>query len=262
MENVRGAEAVVAVLDELIWMFTEYELPFWAAALAADRLRVLAGDDDAYPIIRYRLNHRDGLSQVWVAFGDRDLNRRLDVLRSSLSELTVEEPAEVEKSEPLSPPEYGERTVDDPGPDPVFFARDFVRGTLLDNGDGTFLRSTWTILWYDEHLRFRPVVRVWKHCVPVSVEEYRSIRAACYGWWITLFGTPAAIVGIVLLGVPEGVYGFIAILGFILMTIAAYAASALERKRSGIVGLWSEKTGQLQRPISRGSRVDRDDRED
>ena len=259
MENLRGAEDVVAVLDDLIQMFTEYELPFWAAALAADRVRVLAGDEDAYPTIRYRLEHRDGLSQVWVGFGDRDLNARLDVLRSALWQLTAEEPVEVEEPPPLNPPQYGERVEETSGPPPVFFARDFVRGALLYNGDGTFLRSTWTLLEYDEHIRFRLVVRVWKHCVPVSVEEYRSIRLACIGWWITFFATPAVIVGVITAGIAEDELAFIPLLGLLFMTIAAFAVGALEQKRSAVVGLWSEKTGQLQRPISRGSRFDWDD---
>lgn len=259
MENLRGAEDVVAVLDDLIRMFTEYELPFWVAALTADRARVLAGDEDAYPTIRYRLEHENGLSQVWVAFGDRALNARLDVLRGALSRLTEEEPVEIGEPLPLRAPQYGERVDEKPGPPPVFFARDFVRGALLYNGDGTFLRSTWTMLEYDEHIRFRLVVRVWKHCVPVSVEEYRSIRSACVGWWITLFATPAAVVGAVMAGVTDGELAYIPLFGLLLMTIAAYAVGALERKRSGIVGLWSEKTGQLQRPISRGSRFNWDD---
>jgi hypothetical protein len=258
MENLRGAEDVVAVLDDLIRMFTEYELPFWAAALSADRVRVLAGDEDAYPNIRYRLEHRDGLSKVWVAFGDRDLNTRLDVLRSALSRLTAEEPVEVEEPLPQDPPDYGERVEENPSPPPVFLARDFVRGALLYNDDGTFFRSTWTILEYDDNLRFRPVVRVWKHCMPVSVEEYRSIRAACIGWWITLFAAPAAAVGMVVAGLADGELAFIPALALLFMIVAAFAAGALERKRSGIVGLWSEKTGQLHRPISRGSRFDWD----
>jgi hypothetical protein len=259
MENLPGAEDVVAVLDDMIRMFTEYELPFWAAALAADRERVLAGDDDAYPTIRYRLEHERGLNQVWVAFGDRDLNTRLDVLRRELTRLTAEDAVEVEEPAPLGPPEYGERVDQETGAPPVFHARDFVRGALLRDDDGTFYRSTWTLLEYDEHNRFRLVVRVWKRCVPVSVEEYRSVRAACIGWWITFVATPFAVAGAIMAGLVTYEMPIILIVGLILMTVAPYAAGALEAKRSRIVGLWSEKTGLLQRPISRGSRFDWDD---
>jgi hypothetical protein len=90
----------------------------------------------------------------------------------------------------------------------VIFAADYPRGTLVDDGNGLFARSTWSVLDYDGRRRLRPLVRIWRY-------SERGIL------------TPAA----------------------------AVMVGVMERRRSKVVAVYSEKTGGLVVPVSRGSRL-------
>jgi hypothetical protein len=254
---------VADILSEIIEMFREYELPEWARALESDRMRLLAGDDDVYWILRRRLSVERGLSDVRVGFGDRALNSRLDELRNQLraliaeQELEPERDAETETQFDLAPAEYGERIEREPPPRGVrvIFAADYPRGTLVHDGNGLFARSTWSVLEYDERRRLRPLVRIWRYSEPVSIEEYRSLRRACIGWWITLGAVPALVVGAGVAGLRSDVLSILFVIAGILTPAAAVMVGVMERRRSKVVAVYSEKTGALVVPVSRGSRL-------
>jgi hypothetical protein len=255
--------SVASVLGELVEMFREYELPQWARALESDRLRVLSGDDEVYRVLRYRLLARGGLAEVRVGFGDRALNARLDELRSELASLIAEPepdsaPASATPPDPTPAP-YGERIEREPPPTGarVFFAADYPRGTLVHDDEGNFARSTWSVLDYDGRRRLRPLVRIWKYSLPVSIEEYRSLHRACIGWWITLGAMPALVVGTGIAGLRLDVWSILLVITAVLMPVAAVMVGVTERRRSRVVALYSEKTGMLVSPVSRGSRLHR-----
>ncbi|WP_066043817.1 ribonuclease E inhibitor RraB [Herbiconiux solani] len=257
------AASVATILSELVELFREYELPQWARALEADRLRVLAGDEAVYGVLRSRLSARRGLSEVRVGFGDRALNARLDDLRERLrSQVAAQAAEQTPQTQPqtqtdLGPATYGERVEREPAPEHarVIFAGDYPRGTLMLDDAGRFLRSTWSVLEYDRKNRLRPFVRVWRSASPVSVEEYRSLRAACIGWWITLAALPALVVGAGVAGLRLDVWSVLVVIAAVLMPAAAVMVGVTERRRSKVVGLYSEKTGMLATPLSRGSRA-------
>jgi hypothetical protein len=241
---------VIAVLDALIDLLDEYDLSAWSLALASDRARVLAEDPDAYPMLRYRFSP-GGLQTVWIALGDKHLNDVLEALRQRLHDLTAVEP-DPEPDDPL-PALYGERV--DPEESEPRFARDFALGHVIVGDGGYLLRSTWGLLEYDEHNKFKLVLRVWRVSEPVSVEEYRSIRRATIGWWISLGGAPVAT-GFALSVVPAAGLPVLMWSCLILMVVAAHMIGVLERRSSAVVGIFSRRTGDYVVPQSRFSSRD------
>jgi hypothetical protein len=246
--------AVATILAELAAIFHEYERPDWARALDADRMRLLAGADDVYAVLRYRLAGREGLSEVSVGFGDRPLNARLDELRGELRTL-IAEPEPVLTAP--TPPHFGERIDREPAPERAraFIAADYPRGAVIRDADGRFLRSTWSVLEHDRSGRLRPVARVWRHSVPVSTEEYRSIRAACIGWWATMAALPTLVIVAGVGGLQIDHWLLLLFLSALLLPAAAVMVGVTERRRSSVVALYSEKTGELVTPVSRGSQL-------
>ncbi|GAA2231556.1 hypothetical protein N1031_07835 [Herbiconiux moechotypicola] len=261
--------AVAQVLAEIIAMMREYELPHWESALTADRRRVLDGDDEVYGVIRYRLSVPRGFADVRVGFGDRALNARLDELRTRLAELVVDhqsvldaarapKPVEVEPREP-DPPAFGVRVEYEPAPLRVrkLIASDYPRGTVVNDEDGRLVRSTISVLHHDEAGRLRPWHWIWLPVEPVSVEEYRSLRRTCIGWWVSLAAMPVIAVGTGAAGLRPDIWMIVVILAGIVMTGSAVMVGVMERRRSAVVALYSEKSGALVIPRSRGSRLHR-----
>ncbi|WP_181110267.1 MULTISPECIES: hypothetical protein [unclassified Rathayibacter] len=243
---------VVAVLDALIALLEEYERPQWAVVLRHDRSRLRSGDDGAYDVLRYRLSAPRGLRETTTGLADRRLNERFRVLVDRLEGLLVPDRAADSDSTPLPPPDFGERT-ERTAPAPVLHsAAAYERGTLLLLGGGRFYRSTWTVLSRDDRDRLRPVLRVWVPCEVVSVEEYRSLQHACLGWWLTLAGIVPAFAAVAVFVAPPPTFGLLYSVCFVLLVAAAVMVGVVERRRSAVAALWSERTGRLVAPISRG----------
>ncbi|WP_291052820.1 hypothetical protein [Herbiconiux sp.] len=263
--SAERAAAVAATLAEIIAMVREYELPSWERALEHDRRRVIAGEVEVYAVLRYRLDGRYGLSEVRMGFGDRALNARLDGLRIRLRNLLAEAEAEAEPmpvaEEPVDPgpAQYGVRVEREPAPRFVrtLMAADYPVGTIRRGEDGRLVRSTFSVLDHDGGGRLRLWVRIWSPVEPVSIEEYRSLRAACIGWWITLAAVPAVVVGAGVAGLRSDVWLAVLFAAAILMPAAAVMAGVTERRRSAVVALYSEKTRTWVSPRSRGSRLHR-----
>lgn len=220
----------------MIALFDEFELPAWADALRSDRARVREAGTDAFPRIHHRFRGAQGLWSVSVGLGDRALAERLHASRSRLYALTA----------PVVPAT--------PVPRDGIAASAVSPGALLRFGGIPVSRAGIELLGTGDDGRLRLVRHVWRPLRPVSIQEYRSVRRACVGWWMTLALTPVVSGALVILGAQPRADELIIIVAFYLMIVAATVGARLSRRLGFLVGAWDARSGQLVPPVYRGRR--------